>query len=279
MREGRPSLTAIFVACARGVAGRDPIAARLVPPRLARFAQPTGWRRWIWGPPLVNLMRLRTIALDEAVIEGVARGTRQVVVLGAGLCARAFRMSELSESIVFEVDHPATQTYKRKRLEGIQPTARDVRFLPVDFEKDDLAVELAKAGHDRTAPTTWLWEGVTPYLTPAAIAHTLAAIRALSPDGSTLAVTYYEPAAGNAPGERRRRFMDRWLSFALPLIGEPFHGRMSSKEMIRLLATHGFTTKSDSTYPDLAARLSLPVPRPGASERVLIATATHAPSM
>src|SRR5690606_25810776 len=143
--------------------------------------------------PLVDLMRARTVAIDEAIEDGVSRGSVQLVVLGAGLCARAWRMRSLADTIVFEVDHPATQSYKRARVDALEPKAREVRFVGVDFERDDLGAALEKAGHDASARTTWVWEGVTPYLTPAAIASTLDAVRARSAEGSTLVMTYGTP--------------------------------------------------------------------------------------
>ncbi len=118
-------------------------------------------------------MALRTLAIDGALVEALKRGATQLVILGAGLDGRAFRMPELKDVRVFEVDHPATQAYKRERLAALTPTASNVAFVAVDFERDSLNDALAAAGHRAEVPTVWVWEGVIVYLTDAALRATL----------------------------------------------------------------------------------------------------------
>ena len=269
VRAPRPPSSRVLAA----PSGVDPIAEHLVPTIVARLARPRERRAWFDRWPAVELMRLRTLAIDEVVDDGARQGIRQLVVLGAGLCARAWRMPALSDSIVYEVDHPATQRYKRTRLDGLVAKAREVRLVGVDFEQDDLALELERAGHEAGAPTTWIWEGVTPYLTPQAIAGTLKAIRTRSADGSVLVVTYGTPdlarvgARGRVVGGR----MARWVMFGMRMIGEPFLGLMDVEAMHRLLREEGFDVKRDSTYLEVASRLGLPAPRFVIGERVLVA--------
>jgi methyltransferase (TIGR00027 family) len=198
-------------------------------------------------------MRVRTLTIDDAVASATRDGVRQVVTLGAGLCARAWRLADLEESTVYEVDHPATQHYKRTRLDGLIPKAQGLRFVSVDFEKDDLLHSLEATGHDASARTTWVWEGVTPYLTPAAIAGTLGIIREQSAPGSVLVMTYYAP--GRAALERwfGIDFL-HWSKRLFAAIGEPLHGLMSVTAAHELLATHGFAVTSDDTNRDLARR-------------------------
>lgn len=266
MRRGRPSTTATLVACARGAAGVDPIAQRLVPPAFALLARPAA-RRFPPLMPLVELMRVRTAAIDDAIGDAVERGVSQLVVLGAGLCARAWRMKELHGSIVFEVDHPSTQAYKRARLEGLVPEAREARFVPVDFERDDLRRALEDAGHDARAATTWIWEGVTPYLTYEAIASTLAAVRERSSEGSTIALTYYPPS------ERQHHPMLHVVSFGARVLGEPFRGLMSIEAMHGLLARSGFAVADDASHLQLAKRMGHRRSWPAIDERVVVARA------
>jgi methyltransferase (TIGR00027 family) len=96
-------------------------------------------------------------------------------VIGAGLDSRPYRLAErLQEIEVFEVDHPASQATKRSRLAGVLGLSPPgVRFVPVDFARDDLAVELNRAGHDQRARTLFVWSGVTPYLPEAAVSAVL----------------------------------------------------------------------------------------------------------
>jgi methyltransferase (TIGR00027 family) len=100
-----------------------------------------------------QLMVARTVCIDDAVREA---GHSQVVILGAGLDGRAWRMPELQASVVFEVDHPDTQREKKARTTSLKVHAAEVRFVPVDFTKDKLEEALASAGHDPTRPTTWI---------------------------------------------------------------------------------------------------------------------------
>ena len=80
-----------------------------------------------------KMMVARTVAIDEAVRDAASP---QVVILGAGLDGRAWRMSELADVTVFEVDHPDSQREKRARAAPLKQAARDVRFVPVDFTRD-----------------------------------------------------------------------------------------------------------------------------------------------
>src|SRR5689334_21361070 len=115
MREDLPSVTACFVATARGMAGVDEVAADLLPPGFGAAAR-VRIRRLAPFVPLVDFMRVRTRAIDDAILAAEARGVRQLVTLGAGLCARAWRMPGLAATRVYEVDHPASQRYKQARL-------------------------------------------------------------------------------------------------------------------------------------------------------------------
>src|SRR5262249_9122379 len=99
------------------------------------------------------------------------------VVLGAGLDTFAYRSPFGDRLRVFEVDHPATQAWKRERLAdaGI-PTPESLTFAPVDFERQTLGAGLADAGFDASLQTFFTWLGVTPYLSEDAVWRTLAFI-------------------------------------------------------------------------------------------------------
>src|SRR6266496_290200 len=122
----------------------------------------------------------RTRLIDDLVTD--ARSwIGQLVLLGAGFDSRAYRLPGLEQVTVFEVDQPATQQAKRevlgRVLAGIvegDPLAWHVRFVPVDFERDDLARALRTAGYRDGTRSLFVWEGVSNYLTPAAVDQTLA---------------------------------------------------------------------------------------------------------
>lgn len=130
----------------------------------------------------------RTRCIDDFVRGAVANGVGQVVLLGAGFDCRAHRLRELEGAAVFEVDRVETQRVKRAVVEG-RAGGRHVRYVAVDFLRDDVAATLAAAGWDAHAPTAFVWEGVTNYLTETAVAAVLAWIGSLEP-GTTIVFTY-----------------------------------------------------------------------------------------
>jgi len=191
-----------------------------------------------------DLMALRTSTIDAAVRTAVARGTAQVVILGAGLDGRAWRMTELAGVRVFEVDHPATQAFKRRHLDALPPSIASVIFVPIDFERESLDAALARAGHDATRPTCWIWEGVVMYLTPDVVRSTLANIAKRSAEGSTLIVNYHTTMRG------------RLVRLVLRLIGEPVKSSWSPEEMAEALRAAGFGVVEDSGVEDWAKRFA-----------------------
>jgi methyltransferase (TIGR00027 family) len=153
--------------------------------------------------------------------------------------------------VVIEVDFPSTQSMKRARASSLVPTARELRWAPIDFEKDALADVLARAGHDPTKRTVWIWEGVTMYLPPAAVDATLAVVRDRSALGSTLLVTYAtEEMAAILEGPLAP--LEPLVDFGFGLLGEPLRGRMSSETARERLAAHGFRVSSDTGASDWA---------------------------
>lgn len=127
----------------------------------------------------------RTAYIDDAVRAAVADGIDQVVILGAGFDCRAHRMPELAAASVYEVDRGETQAVKRARVTG----PRAVRYVAVDFLRDDVGAALAAAGWDARRRSLFLWEGVTNYLTEAAVRGTLDWIGTAAP-GSRVVFTY-----------------------------------------------------------------------------------------
>ena len=276
MRSDWPSMTAGFVCFARGVATAAPItqatladeAARsLLPSPVASLIPRTGapWARLMQWPlrvasaGLVDHLALRSAAIDQAVREAVDAGVSQLVLLGAGLDARAYRMECLGAVTVFEVDHPASQTYKRDRAQSLSPLAKLVRYVPVDFTKDDLARSLREAGHSAAEPSVWVWEGVTMYLPREAVSQTLSVVSAASAPNSRLAVTYMSTPAKPIP-QGLRRLLDLGLS----VVGEPLGANFTREELAALLQEYGFSVEQDENSRQWVTRfgghaqLSLP---------------------
>ncbi|HEY0985969.1 MAG TPA: SAM-dependent methyltransferase [Kofleriaceae bacterium] len=127
----------------------------------------------------------RTAYIDDAVRTAVSRGVDQVAILGAGFDCRAHRMPELRGAAVFEVDRADTQAAKRARV----PDGSSVRYVAVDFLRDDVGEKLAAAGWQPRRRTLLVWEGVTNYLTEDAVARVLRWF-ATAAVGSTVVFTY-----------------------------------------------------------------------------------------
>lgn len=188
------------------------------------------------------LMVARTVVIDADLRDSAAQ---QIVILGAGLDGRAWRMRELGTSIVFEVDHPDTQQMKIQRVAPLTREAREVRFVPVDFGHDDLAGALKAAGHDASLPTAWLWEGVVMYLDRNQIEATLRVIEDRSAPGSRLVVAYHQPA-----------LMLLFLSVIVRGMGEPIRTVLTPSQMRELLARYGFSVRWDRELPAIGSELS-----------------------
>ena len=134
----------------------------------------------------------RAAYTERALKAAVLTGTKQYVILGAGLDTFVFREPEfLSKHSVFEVDHPLTQADKRERITRAGWTVPDnFTFIPVDFAKDNLAERMIAAGFDPAAKSFFSWLGVTYYLSAEAIDAMLSSLSELCADGSTLVFDY-----------------------------------------------------------------------------------------
>ena len=218
-------------------------------------AVPTQWRQRVDYETVrafAELMVPRTVAIDDAVR---ARPGPQVVILGAGLDGRAWRMPELAGVAVFEVDRAATQADKRERAAGLpgQPPT----FVAVDFAHDRLGPALAAAGHRADLATTWIWEGVVPYLTRTAVDATTAAVAASSAPGSRLVVNYQTPSIAARFGRVVARALMVSTGRRSFWAREPWRSTWTPAAMARLLTRHGFTVTTDQGLPDAAAALDL----------------------
>ena len=143
--------------------------------------------------PIRIFMAARSRFAEDCLGAAVSRGVRQAVVLGAGFDTFALRnpYSELGLR-VFEVDHPSTQAWKRKRLaEAGFAAPASLSFAAVDFESQGLGAGLLAAGFRPDLPAFFIWLGVVPYLERAAIAATLDYIASVP--GSEVVFDYSEP--------------------------------------------------------------------------------------
>jgi methyltransferase (TIGR00027 family) len=276
MREGQPSRTAQTVAFARAIESLRARESRLFEdPYAARFLDRDGlWmlrllrgalsrRAALYcidqiGPGLLPYAIARTAFIDEALAAALRRGTPQVVILGAGYDTRALRTPSIETAVVYEVDHPDTQAFKRARLGAdIERIQEHVRFVGVDFDRQDLGERLRSAGFRFDRPSFVIWEGVTQYLTEEAVDATLRTLATMNRH-SEIVLTYMDRAliegTRSFPGGRR-------LLFAVRLIGEPFRFGLAPGEAASFLRKRGFELLEDIGGDEFSERYFAPLDR------------------
>lgn len=247
------SATAVFVAAIRAGYLRfydapifeDTFALQMLPPfwRAAASFRPLNW---LVGDIVLGVHRpvhpvviLRARYAEDQLDEAIEQGVNQYVILGAGFDTFALRRKELADRIrVFEVDHPATQEVKRKRIRRAGGSIPDnLTLVPVDFERDSLDEELLKAGFDTRTPAFYSWLGVTYYLTEEAIRDTLTQIAGITAPGSRIVLDFKVAKQMISPEwreicERMERFVARR--------GEPMRTDFTPQTLRDAMARYGY---------------------------------------
>jgi methyltransferase (TIGR00027 family) len=194
----------------------------------------------------VTSMYLRTRVLDDAMDEGLRGGTRQVIILGAGFDSRGHRFRDrLAGARFIEVDQGPTQSYKRQRVrEALGAAADVVRYVAMDFNKDDLLTQLRTVDYSERERSLYIWEGVTMYLPEAAVTSTLRFVRQHAAPGSRIAFDYTsadDPRVNN-PTTRFARWGEPWL-YGFP-----------GPSAVDTLRKAGLETVLDASYSELATK-------------------------
>ncbi|HLR99079.1 MAG TPA: class I SAM-dependent methyltransferase [Mycolicibacillus parakoreensis] len=209
-----------------------------------------------------NYQATRTHFFD-AYFRGAA-GITQVVLLAAGLDARAYRLDWSAGTVVYEIDQPAVLHFKRATLEahGAVPTATR-RAVGVDL-RDAWPAALTAAGFDPARPTAWLAEGLLPYLPSDAQDRLFAEVTALSAPGSRFAVEAFQTLRPGVDDESRTAFRERAARIRERLgigvdIATLTYREPDRAEAADLLDRHGWRVQSVDSHDELA-RLGRPVP-------------------
>jgi methyltransferase (TIGR00027 family) len=205
--------------------------------------------------PLASIGRLFTAArsriAEDAWSEAVERGVRQIVILGAGLDTFALRSPHGARHIrVYEVDHPATQAWKRQRLAEAQLALPPwLTLVPVDFEQDDLRKKLVGAGFQQNSPAFFSWLGVVPYLTQEAIVSTLDYISSVQ--NSEVVFDYMESpqAFSKEMGELVAKRTEQ-----LEKVGERWVSSFEPAGIAAVLRSHGFCDIEDINFQEIRSR-------------------------
>jgi methyltransferase (TIGR00027 family) len=246
MRESLPSRTALRVALWRAAHQfldnpkvlDDPLAVAIVGSAIdAIRADP-----WRYKSRLAKRFRAFMVArsryAEDQLAISVAHGVEQYLVLGAGLDTSAYRGIAAKGNVrIFEVDHPNTQIWKKERLQAANVVIPPgVRFVPVDFEHQNLAAELQAAGFRVDQPAFVSWLGVVPYLTKEAAVHTFGYLGTF-PKGSGVVFDYGVSRSSLALLER---IVFAALARRVARAGEPFRLFFEPAELDEFLTKLGF---------------------------------------
>jgi methyltransferase (TIGR00027 family) len=257
MQTGQPSRTARGAAAYRAVHQTldggsifsDPFASKILDDEASATLDEVA------SNPALRPMRLfiaaRSRFSEDSLAASVARGVRQVVVLGAGLDTFALRNPHAAQGVrVFEVDYPATQDWKRQRLKQADiAVPSSLTFAPVDFERQSLADGLIAAGFRVDRPAFFQWLGVAMYLTREAVTTTLDFIAGL-PE-SEVVFDYAEPFE-NYPADRRAVIVA--IAEGAAARGEPWLSFFDPPELTEMLRNKGFEIVEDLGLAELAER-------------------------
>jgi methyltransferase (TIGR00027 family) len=264
MRAKQPSITAENNAAVRAFESMRPAADRICYDPFARYfladdlvraEEPVRllnemMSRWnLVVPGVCEAILARTRFVDDLLQAAIEEGLPQLVILGAGYDTRALRFDRLkNETAVFELDHPATQQVKQRRLK--QNRLRlpyRMRFIPCRFDKEDFTAKLLGGGYDPDRITFFIWEGVTYYLSPADVERTVGFMAKCSRAGSAVVFDYFPPSVIDGACRLQEAVA---LRQALKLMGEEIKFGIEPETMEDFLSTRGLVLRKNVTSED-----------------------------
>ena len=157
---------------------------------LMRFKSLRGLMEKRWekkGPGVLGGLICRTRYIDDVLQSEIEKGIENIVILGAGLDSRPYRIPGIEDTKVYEVDMKPTQDHKKERIKKIFGSLPShVTYVPIDFNTQALEQILGSKGLDISEPTFFIWEGVTQYITKKAVDSTLEYISKTAPKSSVV---------------------------------------------------------------------------------------------
>jgi methyltransferase (TIGR00027 family) len=270
MLQGQASVTALGAAghraahqiLERGLVFTDPLALRILgqdADDAIALAKERPERR-----PLRLFIAMRSRFAEDSARRAIADGVRQILVMGAGLDTFAYRVERTHDLRIFELDHPATQAEKRRRLTEAQiAEPAHVSYVGHDFEGGSMTAALKAAGLDPDRGAFVLWLGVTPYLTEEAVLATLGELASWL-GGTEVVFDYANPP--EAVDEPNARNFHREMAKRVAASGEPFRCYFDTPELHARARELGFAEIEDLDRSALVARYLPDVsvaPRPG----------------
>jgi methyltransferase (TIGR00027 family) len=249
MIEGRPSRTALRVATRRAAHQLfdspkvldDPLAVRIIGREVAGTLSRIADKLSPSARYMRAFMAARARYAEDELALAVRRGTTQFVILGAGLDTFAYR-NPFPNLRVFEVDHPATQEWKRQRLHAENIAIPDsVTYAAVDFNHQTLSDGLRAANFQADKPAFFSWLGVTMYLEPQTVLDTLRLIHTMNAENGVVFDYTVHRHLLNTMGKLILDAIMRRVAAA----GEPFRGFFAPPELEASLKKIGYTHIED----------------------------------
>jgi methyltransferase (TIGR00027 family) len=261
VKDDSPSRTAHVVALSRAAhqlfdlprVFEDPVAVSIIGPKdLAALRAAESRFKHRYSRYLRAFLVARSRLAEDALGEAVARGVRQYVVLGAGLDTFAYRNPHAATGLrVFEVDHPATQEWKRQLISQAHlKSPGSLVYVPVNFETEQLADRLVANGFRADEPAFFSWLGVTMYLSQEAIMETLRFV-VHSPISSGIVFDYL---TAPARWDLLRRWGMKVLMRRVAAAGEPWQTFFSTAQLHGELRRLGFATVRDFGRAEMNTR-------------------------
>lgn len=261
IHSGQPSASALQVAELRAVhqlidepvVFEDPIALRILG---AQHEADLRADPFVFNDPLRRGLRavlaVRSSLAEEELTHSLEKGVRQYVVLGAGLDTFAYRNPYAETGLqVYEVDHPATQAWKKEMLKSSGVAIPEsLRYVGVDFESDILAEQLLRAGFRADEPAYFSWLGVTVYLMAKTVLDTLAYVASL-PHNSSISFDYRADPALLNPIDK---VAGDYISMIMAERGEPWISHFDPQVFQGQLRKLGFSSACSLAPEELNER-------------------------
>jgi len=258
MKRKQASITAQGIAFARAFESSkpanericyDPLARQLINPAFYWFCKLFANYAERKGPGVLAFLATRCRYIDDYLQTCLMDGIEQLVILGAGLDSRAYRIEGVNEQVqVFEVDHPATQVVKLAKLKKILgELPAHVTYVPIDFDVETLD-KFFRYSYQRQKKTLFIWEGVVYYLTAEAVDQTLRFVATNSGAGSSIIFDYVYTSALTATDKRSEvARMQRTQRYT----GEGLIFGIEEGQIEVFLQTRGYTQIKNMTGNDL----------------------------
>jgi methyltransferase (TIGR00027 family) len=261
--ETRSSQTADYTCFSRGCAtreknyrfrGPDTMAELLFPPAAKLMLDIAPVRKFImrrmFPPGLHEYVFVRTKVMDSVFVEALDAHFSQIILLGAGFDTRAMRFADRNRGTkIFEMDAPTTQQAKvgvlrRKKI----PLPEDLIFAPINFDQEEIADALARAGYQTSQRCLFLWEGVTMYLSAQTVDRTLEFIHRSSAPGSRVVFDYLRASVLR---KENRYYGEKKAYDMVAKVGEGWTFGLEEGEIEPFLAKRGFELINHYTSADL----------------------------